>query len=47
MYQAAGHIHPPTHTMRARTVSESMDNLINLAKQIGKESPDKASPHAE
>ena len=45
MYQAAGHIHPPAHTMRARTVSDAMDNLVNLAKQVGRESPDKVSPH--
>ena len=46
MYQAAGHIHPPSHTMRARTVSDAMDNLINLAKQVGRESHDKVTEHA-
>lgn len=45
MYQAAGHVHPPAHTMRARTVSDAMDNLVNLAKQVGKESPDKVTLH--
>lgn len=46
MYQAAGHIHPPSHTMRARTVSDAMDTFINLAKQVGRESPDKVTQYA-
>ena len=41
MYHAAGHVHPPGHTMRARAVADTMDNLILVAKQVAMESSDK------
>ena len=41
MYHAAGHLHPPSHTMRARAVADTMENLIMVAKQVAMESSDK------
>ena len=37
MYQKVGHIHPPSHTTRARAVLDALDNLLFVARQKASE----------